>query len=137
MTIFSRIHAKLGDLWWYTVLLFFAQRIGDVVNMVVGLWLVPRYVPMEELGAVLPLMSVAGIVGLPLAVVSTPFVRFLAVYSANGEFGKVKTMLRDAFVASTLLIVVSFLLAIAVLPFSSSAFVSHRAVLASLFSQLR
>ena len=57
MTILDRVHAKLGDLWWYTALLFVAQRLGDAVNMVLGLWLVPKYVPMQELGAVLPLSS--------------------------------------------------------------------------------
>ena len=40
--LLSRIHAKLGDLWWYTILLFIAQRFGDVINMFVGLWIVPK-----------------------------------------------------------------------------------------------
>ena len=117
MTILDRVHAKLGDLWWYTVLLFVAQRLGDAVNMVLGLWLVPKYVPMQELGAVLPLLSIVGIVGLPFAVVTTPFTRFLAIYSKNGELGKAKSMLRDAFVASAALLLVSFLVTVLVLPF--------------------
>jgi len=117
MTILGRVHAKLGDLWWYTVLLFVAQRLGDAVNMVLGIWLVPKYVPMQELGAVLPLLSIVGIVGLPFAVVTTPFIRFLAIYSKNGELGKAKSMLRDAFVASAALLLVSFLIAVLALPF--------------------
>ena len=117
MTLLGRVHAKLGDLWWYTVLLFVAQRFGDAVNMVIGIWLVPKYVPMQELGAVLPLLSIVGIVGLPFAVVTTPLTRFLAVYSKNGELGKAKAMFRDAFVASAALLLVSFLIAAFALPF--------------------
>ena len=117
MAILDRVHAKMGDLWWYTALLFVAQRFGDAVNMVLGLWLVPKYVPMQELGAVLPLLSIVGIVGLPFAVVTTPFTRFLAIYSKNGEMGKAKSMMRDAFVASAALLLVSFLIAVFALPF--------------------
>ena len=117
MTFLAKVHAKLGDLWWYTALLFVAQRFGDAVNMVLGIWLVPKYVPMQELGAVLPLLSIVGIVGLPFAVVTTPFTRFLAIYSKNGELGKAKSMLRDAFIASAALLLISFLIAVLALPF--------------------
>ena len=44
MKLISTLHEKLGDLWWYTILLFIAQRMGDVINMFIGLWLVPKYV---------------------------------------------------------------------------------------------
>lgn len=57
-SILHRIHERCGDLWWYAILLFVAQRFDNVINMFVGMWLVPKYVPQEELGAVLPLMSI-------------------------------------------------------------------------------
>ena len=57
-SILHRIHERCGDLWWYAMLLFVAQRFGDVINMFVGMWLEPKYVPQDELGAVLPLMSI-------------------------------------------------------------------------------
>ncbi len=50
MGIFQRLHARLGDLWWYTILLFVAQRFSDVINLFVRLWLVPKYVPQSKLG---------------------------------------------------------------------------------------
>ena len=53
-SILHRIHERCGDLWWYAALLFMAQRFGDTINMFVGMWLVPKYVPQDELGAVLP-----------------------------------------------------------------------------------
>ena len=33
MTFIARVHAKLGDLWWYTALLFVVQRLGDAVDV--------------------------------------------------------------------------------------------------------
>ena len=45
---------KLGPLWWYSLIIFCAQRLSDVLNILAGLWLVPKYVPEAELGAVQP-----------------------------------------------------------------------------------
>jgi len=88
----------LGPLWWYTLILFCVQRAGDVINAFVGLYLVPKYVPQSELGAVLPLAQIGGALGLPLAILSAPFAKYLNTYATHGEVGKVKSLLRDAFV---------------------------------------
>ena len=111
------MHAKLGDLWWYTILLFVAQRFGDVINMFVGLWIVPKYVPMEELGAVLPLTSVVGLIGVPLSIVSIPFLKFIAVFAEKKEYGKAKALIRDTFIGTGVFAVLSILIACFVLPF--------------------
>ena len=66
MHLLSKLHARLGDFWWYSLLLFAALRCGDLINAFVGLWLVPKYVPPEELGAVLPLMSFSTFIGFPM-----------------------------------------------------------------------
>lgn len=113
----SRIHAKLGDLWWYTILLFISQRFGDVINMFVGLWIVPKYVPMEELGAVLPMTNVVSLIGIPLSVVSIPFLKFVAVFAERGELGKVKALIRDAFVGTAVFSLLTIVLAYFCLPF--------------------
>ena len=47
----SNLHAKLGDFWWYSLMLFCACRAADLLNAIVGLWLVPKYVDPSELGA--------------------------------------------------------------------------------------
>ena len=73
-SILHRIHERCGDLWWYAILLFVAQRFGDVMNMFVGMWLVPKYVPQEELGAVLPLMSIIFCIRLDIFVVALELV---------------------------------------------------------------
>ena len=116
MRILRHIRAKLGDLWWYTLLLFVAQRFGDVINMFVGLWLVPKYVPREELGAVLPLSQFVSLVGLPLGVIAIPFMKYLNLYAEKGEYGKVKALLRDVFLWTGILSIVSLGIAYFILP---------------------
>ena len=116
-SFFHKFHARCGDLWWYALLLFVAQRFGDTINMFVGMWLVPKYVPQNELGAVLPLMSFVGFIGLPLALITTPFLKFITVFVDRGEFGKAKSFVRDVFVGVVVFSGLSLLLASVVLPF--------------------
>ena len=92
--ILSRLHARLGDFWWYSILLFAAMRVGDVINAVVGLWLVPKYVSPDELGAVQPLLTFSAFIGFPMVVLVTVFSRYLAKFKAEGNEGKVKSALR-------------------------------------------
>jgi O-antigen/teichoic acid export membrane protein len=78
--------------------MFVTQQLGAEINAVIGLWLVPRYVPQNELGALLPLASVGGLLGLPLTILLMPFMKFLTKYIVQREYGKVKSLLRDVFV---------------------------------------
>lgn len=112
----NRIHAKLGDLWWYTILLFCAQRFGDVINMFVGLWIVPKYVPMEELGAVMPLTNIVSVIGIPLTIIAIPFLKFVAVFAEKKEFGKVKALIRDTFIGTGIFTLLTILIAYFILP---------------------
>ncbi|HRU20018.1 MAG TPA: hypothetical protein P5125_06645 [Kiritimatiellia bacterium] len=111
-----KIKARLGRLWWYTAILFLVLRACDLCNAFIGLWLVPRYVPQDELGAVLPLTQVGGVLGLPLAILLVPFTKFLNTYATRGEYGKVKRLLRDVFVLSLLLFVGTLCFARFILP---------------------
>ena len=109
----SRIRNRLGPVWGAALLLFVAQRFGDAVNAFIGIWLVPRYVPGDELGAVLPLTQIAALVALPLSILLTPYAKLLNVHAERGEPGKVKAMFRDA----SLLALAVLLVALAVTPF--------------------
>ena len=40
--LLQRLHARLGDFWWYSLMLFLAMRAADGLNVFVGLWLVPK-----------------------------------------------------------------------------------------------
>lgn len=116
MNVFKNLRERMGELWWYSLWLFVAQRLGDAINFVVGVWIVPRYVPMEELGAVLPLVNIVSVIGFPLAIVSIPFLKFIAVFREKGELGKAKSLIRDTFVATAAFSFVSVLIAYFVLP---------------------
>ena len=94
MKLLSHLHARFGDFWWYSLLLFVAFRCGDVINAVVGLWLVPKYVPQSDLGAVVPLLQVTAAFGLPISILVVTFTKFLNEYRTKGEEGKVKSLIR-------------------------------------------
>ena len=109
----DRLRQRLGPVWGAAFVLFAAQRFGDAINAFIGIWLVPRYVPADELGAVLPLAQVATFVAMPLAVLLTPYAKLLNVHAERGEPGKVKAMFRDA----SLLALAVLLLTLAATPF--------------------
>jgi len=91
------IKSRLGELWWYTILLFVAQQLGTVINTFIGLWLIPKYVPQAELGAILPLAQVGTALTVPLSVLAITFSKYVNLFATQGEYGKVKALLRDAF----------------------------------------
>ena len=94
----AQVKKRLGLLWWYSAIMFSVQRLGDLVNIYTGLWLVPHWIPASQLGALLPLGQVGALLGLPLAIVLTPFLKFTNVFAARGEMGKVKALLHDMLV---------------------------------------
>ena len=97
---FDKTRERLGPLWWYAALMFVVSRAGDAVNVVIGLWLVPRFVPEGELGALLPIMNVATVYTLPLGVLLLPAPKFLNTFAAQGETGKARRLLRDVMLAT-------------------------------------
>jgi O-antigen/teichoic acid export membrane protein len=112
-----KVKSRLGDLWWYTIVLFMVQQFGAVVSAFIGLWLVPQYVPQKELGALLPLASIGSLLGLPLTILMIPFMKFLTKYMAQEEYGKVKTLLRDVFILAGITFVLISGLAYLFMPF--------------------
>ena len=103
------IRSRLGDFWWYTALQFGAARCGDLINAFIGLWLVPKYVGMAELGAVLPLAYFATFLAMPIAVFSTALCKQVNVLAAHGQWGQLKTLLRGVFVAAAFFVVFALL----------------------------
>lgn len=81
------------------LLLFVAFRAGDLVNLAAGMWFVPKYVKPEDIGAVLPLSSFATFLSLPIFAFAMTVMKESSVLAANGERGKIKSLLRGVFVA--------------------------------------
>ena len=115
-SFFHKIHERCGDFWWYSFLIFLACRSGDAIQAFIGLWLVPHYVPQNELGAALPLLQIGGAFGLPLSILIIPFSRWLTLYVVRGEYGKVKRMLSLAFRSVFIAFVIAVLAAHFILP---------------------
>jgi len=114
--LLDRLHARMGDFWWYSLMLFCACRAADVLNAVVGLWLVPKYVDPSELGAVTPLGNFAGLLALPAAVFANTFRNEVSRLSIGGEFGKLKTLMRTVFTATAAFLFLAIIIARFTLP---------------------
>jgi O-antigen/teichoic acid export membrane protein len=115
-SVLERLHARLGDFWWYSLMLFCACRAADLLNAFVGLWLVPKYVGTEELGAVMPLTQFANFLAIPVAAFANTFRNELTRLSIGKEFGKLKTLMRGVFVATAVFLFLAILLARILLP---------------------
>jgi len=114
--VFSRLHTRLGDFWWYSLMLFCACRAADVLNAFVGLWLVPKYVDPSELGAVMPLTQFANFLAIPVAAFANTFRNELTRLSIGKEFGKLKTLMRGVFAATAVFLFVAIVVARFLLP---------------------
>ena len=112
----NRLHARVGDLWWYSAMIFIACRSGDVIQAFIGLWLVPKYVGPNELGAVLPLQQLANFLTIPIAVTAIVFTKYVNTYAARGERGKVKSFIHDVLVVSALLFLICIAAAYLLIP---------------------
>ena len=116
MSILERIHTRLGDFWWYSLMLFFAARAADCLNVFVGLWLVPKYVEPSELGAVMPLTSLANFLAIPIAVFASTFRNELTSLAVNRKFGQMKTLMRGVFIATAIFLFFAIIICRLVLP---------------------
>ena len=97
-------------------MLFCACRAADILNVFVGLWLVPKYVEPSELGAVMPLTQFANFLAIPIAAFANTFRNELTQLSINKQFGKLKTLMRGVFIASAIFIFIATLVAHFLLP---------------------
>ena len=116
MELIRRLHARLGDFWWYTAMVFLSTRLADVLNIFVGLYLVPKYIATEELGAVLPLTSFATFLALPAFAFATTFSKELNTLAVNGKYGQMKTLIKSVFIAAGVFLVLAVGISRLILP---------------------
>ena len=116
MGIVSKLRAKLGDFWWYTLMIFCACRASDALNALVGLYLVPKYVSAEELGAVLPLSNFATTLTFPIGVLATVFMKEVNVLAVRGEYGRMKSLMRGVFLFGAIFLVAAIIISHLALP---------------------
>ena len=101
----AQLKARLGEFWWASLMMFLACRVGDVINAFIGLWLVPKYVGMEELGVVLPLTNFAGLLALPISIFAMTFAKQVNVLANAEDYGRMQSLLRGVFVAAGVFLV--------------------------------
>lgn len=94
-TRLRRLKGRLGILWWHSLLMFGVSRLGEVINLYVGAFLVPAVVSQKQLGMVLPLMQLGLFVAVPVNIVSRTAAKYMNVFKTHDETGKIKTLLRD------------------------------------------
>ena len=109
--LLQKLHARIGDFWWYSLMLFVASRAADLLNAFVGLWLVPKYVDPSELGAVLPLAQFANFLAIPAAAFASAFRNEVSRLSVGREFGKLKTLMRGVFIATAIFLFLAIVVA--------------------------
>lgn len=97
-------------------MIFMAARAADCLNVFVGLWLVPKYVPPSELGAVQPLANFASFLALPIAVFASTFRQELSNLAQTNQFGKMKTLMKTVFIAAAIFFFVAIVVSHFVLP---------------------
>lgn len=112
----GKFRSRLGDFWWYSLMIFLASRAADLLNAFVGLWLVPRYVPPSELGAVLPITNYVTFLAFPMAVFVSTFRNEISLLSIQKQFGKLKTLMRGVFLASVVFLLLAVVLSYFLLP---------------------
>ena len=109
--LLQKLHTRIGDFWWYSLMLFVACRAADLLNAFVGLWLVPKYVDPSELGAVLPLSNFANFLAIPIAAFAYTFRNEVSRLSVGREFGKLKTLMRGVFIATAIFLFLAIIVA--------------------------
>jgi O-antigen/teichoic acid export membrane protein len=112
----KNIKNKIGDLWWYSAMLFLACRIGDVVQTFIGLWLVPKYVGPNELGAIIPIQQLTAFFTIPLTALGIVFTKYVNTYATHKEYGKVKSFIKDTIFASTFIFLICIVIAYFLIP---------------------
>lgn len=107
---------KLGEFWYYSLLLFLAYRAADFLNMFVGLWVVPKYIDLSELGAVLPLASFATTFALPIYIFALTFMKEVNTLATRQEFGKLKSLMSGVFTFSLIFLVLAVAISRLIMP---------------------
>ena len=111
-----KLHERIGDFWWYSLMLFCACRAADLLNAFVGLWLVPKYVGPSELGAVMPLMSFSGFLALPIGIFAMTFAKEMTTLATRGEYGKLKSLMRGVFIGASIFLILALATSRLILP---------------------
>lgn len=109
--------ALVRNFWLNLALVFVAMRLADAINAVTGLFVVPRWLGGEALGAVAPLTQLGAVLAFPVSVLTTVFSRHLCACAAHDDEGVcAQALLRDVLAATGVCLAGALTLVSAVMP---------------------
>jgi hypothetical protein len=76
-------------------MMFIVSRAGDLVSLYIAMFLVPDWLTEEQRGAVIPVVRLTALVGVPLGILGVVATKFINVMLVRGEEGRIKAFLRD------------------------------------------
>jgi len=106
----------MTSFWRHSILMFLALRAGDLVNLAAGMWLVPKFIAPEELGAVLPVTTFTTLLVLPVFAFGMTVMKESADLAGRNARGQLKSLWRGVFIAIGILALLSLALTAALLP---------------------
>lgn len=108
---------KVSTFFRQATLLFIALRAADLINLVAGMWIVPKFVNRDDLGAVLPVVTFTTILALPAFAFAFVLMKEANHLAAISAFGRLKSLLKGAFLGTSVLLTITFVLAASAIPF--------------------
>ena len=98
-------------------MLFFAFRLTDAINFLIGVWIVPAYIGVEELGAVMPLATFASLLAVPAGVFATALLKEVNTLAARREYGKIKRLVQGVFVGAGIFMLLALAVCQLIMPY--------------------
>ncbi len=111
-----RATSQARQFWFSALMVFVVLRTADVLNAFTGLWVIPRGIAGENLGALLPLAQFGTFLALPIAILATVFTRQLCTYMTYGDRHRARGLLRDIFLFTMMALFVALGIASLTLP---------------------
>ncbi len=105
----ASIRRKMGDFWWYSLLIMAAHRTTDVLNAIIGLVIVPIYVQTSDLGALQPITAFGALLAVPASVFATTFMKEITELAEAKRLGELKTLLKTVFAGVGIFLAIAFL----------------------------
>lgn len=86
---------RCGRLWYYSLLQFVCSKLQDVVNLVVGAFLVPAFISSDDLGAIVPFRMILAFAAILMSVFTRVALKYLNIFHVEGNSGRIKALLLD------------------------------------------
>ena len=103
----SGVRARVGDLWWYSMMMSAVGVFVSIVNFVIGAFLVPAKVPLHDMGAIAPFQSMMVSVVSVANIVAYLGLKYSSQFRAEGKPGHIKSLFRHVLIVTLLISVLS------------------------------